>query len=31
MFFVDFKMAAAFPAKPERRDHRKKQDKLTDV
>ncbi len=31
MFFMDFKMAAVFLAKPERRDHRTKQDESTDV
>ncbi len=31
MFFVDFKMAAVFLAKPERCDHNPKRDELTDV
>ncbi len=31
MFFVDFKMAAVFLAKPERCDHSPKRDESTDV
>ena len=31
MFFVDFKMAAVFLAKPEQRDHSPKRDESTDV
>ena len=31
MFFVDFKMAAVFLAKPERRDHSPKQDESIDI